>query len=70
MFETIADNDTADNDRQIRFQVTLALFAAILIAILEIWRLASGRTGGRAPLWEIVIAFWCFVAIFHSKQML
>jgi len=70
MFEIIAHNDAADNDRKVRLQVALALFAAIVIATLEIWRLASGRTGGRAYLSTLIIAFCCFVAITHYKQML
>src|ERR1700691_2060272 len=69
MFETV-NNDIAHNDRKIRFQVTLALFASILIAILEVWRLVSGRTSGRAYLSTLVIALSCFVAVFRYKQML
>jgi hypothetical protein len=68
MFETIA-NDTADNDRKVRFQVALALFAAIVIAILGAWLLVSGRTGGRVHLSTFVYAFGCLVAIFHFKEM-
>ena len=70
MFETIANKDTADNNRKVRFQVSLVLFAAIVVAIVEIWRLASGRTGGRVYLSTLVIAFCCFVAITQYKQML
>jgi hypothetical protein len=69
MFETIANCETADNDRKIRFQASLALFAVIFIAILEIWRLASGRTGGRAYWSELVVACFCFVAVIPFKQM-
>src|ERR1700689_4840512 len=68
MFETIA-NDTADNDRKVRFQVALALFAAIVIAILGACLLVSGRTGGRVHLRTFVYAFGCLVAIFHLKEM-
>jgi hypothetical protein len=70
MFETIANNDAADNDRKVRVQVALALFAAIVIAILEVWRLAFGRFGGRAYLSTGFIALCCFVAITRYKQML
>jgi hypothetical protein len=70
MFERMDNKDTAENDRKVRFQVSLTLFAAIVIATLEIWRFMSGRTGGRAHLSTLVIAFCCFVAITQYKQML
>ena len=70
MFETIAGKNETDSDRKVKFQVALALFAAIVVAILEIWRLASGRTGGRVHLSTLLIALSCFVAITQYRQML
>src|SRR5579863_2425042 len=70
MFETITNEDTAENDRKTRFLVAVVLFVAIVIAILGIWLLASGRTGGKAHLSTLVIALCCFVAITQYKQML
>ncbi len=70
MFETLAHNDAADKGRKVRFQVYLALFAAIVIAILGIWRLVSGRTGERPYFSTLVIALSCFVALTQYKQML
>jgi hypothetical protein len=70
MFETIAGKNETDSDRKVKFQVALALFAAIVVAILEIWRLASGRTGGRVHLSTLLIALSCFIAITQYKQML
>jgi len=70
MFGGIDSKGTADNDRKVRFQVSFALFAAIVIATLEVWHFVSGRTGGRAHLSTLVIALCCFVAITQYKQML
>jgi hypothetical protein len=70
MFETVANNNAADTDRRIRFQVALALFAAIVIEIWGAWLLVSGRTSGRVHLSTLVIAFGCFAAIFHFKELL
>jgi hypothetical protein len=70
MFETLTGKNEADSDRKVKFQVALALFAAIAVAILEIWRLASGRTGGRVHLSTLLIALSCFVAITQYRQML
>ncbi len=70
MFETIAGKNETDSDRKVKFQVALALFAAIVVAILEIWRLASGRTGGRVHLSTLLIALSCLIAITQYKQML
>jgi hypothetical protein len=68
MFETIA-NDTADNDRKVRFQVALALFAAIVIEIWGAWLLVSGRTSGRVHLSTLVVAFGSFILMFRFKEM-
>jgi hypothetical protein len=70
MFETIAHNGGDDHDRKVRFQVSLVLFATVVIAILEIWRLASGRTGERTYLGTFVVALGCFAAMIHFKQRL
>ena len=69
MFETVA-NDTSDNDRKVRFQVAIALFAAIVIEISGAWLLVSGRTSGRVHLSTLVVAFGCFAVMFHFKGLL
>jgi len=68
MFETIANN-TADSDRKVRFQVALALFAAIVIEIWGAWLLVSGRTSGRVHLSTLAVAFGSFILMFRFKEM-